>query len=139
MDLKWTVGKAFSMLWSWGSGITGLSVVNYLRKFHPQIEVKVIDTRENPPSKEQLPAGVALHSGGWNMDWLLAADLIVANPGIALATPQVQQAIAANIPVVGDIELFAWQVQKPVVTITGSNGKKYGYRPYGCARQRGWD
>ena len=106
-----------------GLGITGLSVVNYLRKFHPQIEVKVIDTRENPPSKEQLPADVALHSGGWNMDWLLAADLIVANPGIALATPQVQQAIAANIPVVGDIELFAWQVQKPVVAITGSNGK----------------
>ncbi|MGY2575805.1 UDP-N-acetylmuramoyl-L-alanine--D-glutamate ligase [Vibrio sp. C8] len=106
-----------------GLGITGLSVVNYLRKFHPQIEVKVIDTRENPPSKEQLPAGVALHSGGWNMDWLLAADLIVANPGIALATPQIQQAIATNIPVVGDIELFAWQVQKPVVAITGSNGK----------------
>ncbi len=106
-----------------GLGITGLSVVNYLRKFHPQIEVKVIDTRENPPSKEQLPADVALHSGGWNMDWLLEADLIVANPGIALATPQVQQAIAANIPVVGDIELFAWQVQKPVVAITGSNGK----------------
>ncbi|MGG5573837.1 UDP-N-acetylmuramoyl-L-alanine--D-glutamate ligase [Vibrio diazotrophicus] len=106
-----------------GLGITGLSVVNYLRKFHPQIEVKVIDTRENPPSKEQLPADVALHSSGWNMDWLLSADLIVANPGIALATPQVQQAIAANIPVVGDIELFAWQVQKPVVAITGSNGK----------------
>jgi len=106
-----------------GLGITGLSVVNYLRKFHPQIEVRVIDTRENPPSKEQLPTDVALHSGGWNMDWLLAADLVVANPGIALATPQVQQAIAANIPVVGDIELFAWQVQKPVVAITGSNGK----------------
>lgn len=106
-----------------GLGITGLSVVNYLRKFHPQIEVKVIDTRENPPSKEQLPAGVALHSGGWNVDWLLAADLIVANPGIALATPQIQQAIAVDIPVVGDIELFAWHVEKPVVAITGSNGK----------------
>ncbi|MFV0449427.1 MAG: UDP-N-acetylmuramoyl-L-alanine--D-glutamate ligase [Vibrio sp.] len=106
-----------------GLGITGLSVVNYLRKFHPQIEVKVIDTRENPPSKEHLAQDVALHSGGWNVDWLLAADLIVANPGIALATPQIQQAIAADIPVVGDIELFAWQVEKPVVAITGSNGK----------------
>ncbi|WP_165312223.1 UDP-N-acetylmuramoyl-L-alanine--D-glutamate ligase [Vibrio ziniensis] len=106
-----------------GLGITGLSVVNYLRKFHPQIEVKVIDTRENPPSKDQLPNSVALHSGGWNLDWLLSADLIVANPGIALATPQIQQAIAANIPVVGDIELFAWHAEKPVVAITGSNGK----------------
>jgi len=106
-----------------GLGITGLSVVNYLQKFHPAIEVKVIDTRDNPPSKEHLPSGVTLHSGGWNLDWLLDADLIVANPGIALATPEIQQAMSSNIPVVGDIELFAWHVQKPVIAITGSNGK----------------
>lgn len=106
-----------------GLGVTGLSVVNYLQKFHPQVEVKVIDTRENPPSKELLTADIALHSGSWNLDWLLAADLIVANPGIALATPQIQQAVAANIPVVGDIELFAWHVEQPVIAITGSNGK----------------
>ncbi len=106
-----------------GLGVTGLSVVNYLRKFHPQIEVKVIDTRENPPSKENLPGDVPLHHRGWNMEWLLEADLIVANPGIALATPQIQQAIAADIPVVGDIELFAWHVKQPVIAITGSNGK----------------
>ncbi len=106
-----------------GLGITGLSVVNYLQKFHPQIKVKVIDTRENPPSKEHLPASVELHSGSWNLEWLLSADLIVSNPGIALATPEIQQAVAANVPVVGDIELFAWHTDKPVIAITGSNGK----------------
>ncbi len=106
-----------------GLGITGLSVVNYLQKYHPQIEVKVIDTRENPPSKAHLSPLVELHSGGWNLEWLLNTDLIVANPGIALATPEIQRAIEANIPVVGDIELFAWHVKKPVIAITGSNGK----------------
>ncbi|MFA0465105.1 Mur ligase family protein, partial [Vibrio sp. 10N.261.45.F1] len=51
------------------------------------------------------------------------ADLVVANPGIALATPEIQDVIQAGTPVVGDIELFGWAVDKPVVAITGSNGK----------------
>jgi len=106
-----------------GLGITGLSVVKYLAKLPQDLTIKVIDTRANPPGKDELPEGVELHSGSWNLDWLLAADLVVTNPGIALATPEIQQVLRADIPVVGDIELFAWQVDKPVIAITGSNGK----------------
>ncbi|MFH4562649.1 UDP-N-acetylmuramoyl-L-alanine--D-glutamate ligase [Vibrio diabolicus] len=106
-----------------GLGITGLSVVKHLRKNQPQLVVKVIDTRVNPPGAERLPEGVQLHSGGWNTDWLSDADLIVTNPGIALATPEIQAVLAKGTTVVGDIELFAWAVQKPVIAITGSNGK----------------
>ncbi|EGA67767.1 UDP-N-acetylmuramoyl-L-alanine--D-glutamate ligase [Vibrio brasiliensis] len=106
-----------------GLGITGLSVVKHLATRDKKLDIRVIDTRENPPGSEQLPQGIALHSGSWNLSWLLDADLVVANPGIALATPEIQQVLAANIPVVGDIELFAWQVDKPVIAITGSNGK----------------
>ncbi|EHC9865666.1 UDP-N-acetylmuramoyl-L-alanine--D-glutamate ligase [Vibrio alginolyticus] len=106
-----------------GLGITGLSVVKHLRKNQPQLVVKVIDTRVNPPGAERLPKDVQLHSGGWNTDWLSDADLIVTNPGIALATPEIQAVLAKGTAVVGDIELFAWAVQKPVIAITGSNGK----------------
>ncbi|MFH4674527.1 UDP-N-acetylmuramoyl-L-alanine--D-glutamate ligase [Vibrio alginolyticus] len=106
-----------------GLGITGLSVVKHLRKNQPQLVVKVIDTRVNPPGAERLPEGVQLHSDGWNTDWLSDADLIVTNPGIALATPEIQAVLAKGTTVVGDIELFAWAVQKPVIAITGSNGK----------------
>ncbi|HHF2891273.1 TPA: UDP-N-acetylmuramoyl-L-alanine--D-glutamate ligase [Vibrio diabolicus] len=106
-----------------GLGITGLSVVKHLRKNQPQLVVKVIDTRVNPPGAERLPEGIQLHSGGWNTDWLSDADLIVTNPGIALATPEIQALLAKGTTVVGDIELFAWAVQKPVIAITGSNGK----------------
>lgn len=106
-----------------GLGITGLSVVKHLRKNQPQLVVKVIDTRVNPPGAERLPEDVQLHSGGWNADWLSHADLIVTNPGIALATPEIQAVLEKGTTVVGDIELFAWAVQKPVIAITGSNGK----------------
>ncbi len=106
-----------------GLGITGLSVVNYLKRLDMPFSIKVIDTRQTPPGLDQLPEGVELHCGGWQPRWLLEADLIVVNPGIALATPELQHAIAQGVKVVGDIELFAWHVNKPVIAITGSNGK----------------
>lgn len=106
-----------------GLGITGLSVVQHLLKTQPQLSIRVIDTRANPPGQDQLPQGIELHSGSWNIAWLAAADLVVANPGIALATPEIQSVLQQGTPVIGDIELFAWVVDKPVVAITGSNGK----------------
>ncbi|MFL7010557.1 UDP-N-acetylmuramoyl-L-alanine--D-glutamate ligase [Enterovibrio norvegicus] len=106
-----------------GLGMTGLSVVNHLLRKGGNVDIKVIDTRVTPPGAEQLPSNVALHAGGWNMDWLLSADQIVASPGVALATPELQDAAAKGIEIVGDIELFARDVSAPVIGITGSNGK----------------
>ncbi|OBU17401.1 UDP-N-acetylmuramoylalanine--D-glutamate ligase [Photobacterium aquimaris] len=106
-----------------GLGMTGLSVVNHLVRLPQSLDIKVIDTRDNPPGQDQLPAGVAMCAGQWNLTWLLDADLIVASPGIALATPELLLAAQAGIELVGDIELFARAVNKPVVAITGSNGK----------------
>ncbi|NVC63457.1 UDP-N-acetylmuramoyl-L-alanine--D-glutamate ligase [Vibrio sp. 05-20-BW147] len=106
-----------------GLGITGLSVVRHLQKTQPHVEIKVMDTRQTPPGADKLPEALPLHVGGWNEAWLAEADLVVTNPGIALATPQIQTVLARGIPVVGDIELFAWAANKPVIAITGSNGK----------------
>lgn len=50
----------------------------------------------------------------------------VVSPGIALTHPLVQALNAANVPVIGDIELFARAANDaavPVIGITGSNGK----------------
>lgn len=106
-----------------GLGMTGLSVVNHLRRLPQSLDIKVIDTRAAPPGQEQLPAEVELCCGEWQRGWLLDADLVVASPGIALATPELAEAAAAGIEIIGDIELFARAVDKPVVGITGSNGK----------------
>ncbi|WP_150539863.1 UDP-N-acetylmuramoyl-L-alanine--D-glutamate ligase [Actinobacillus vicugnae] len=104
-----------------GLGKTGLSCVEFFAD--KQAKVQVIDTRENPAGADQLPANVPLHTGSLNSEWLLASDLIVISPGLALATPAIQQAIHAGVEVVGDIELFVREAKAPIIAITGANGK----------------
>lgn len=107
-----------------GLGKTGLSCVDFLLK--KQADVRVIDTRTNPAGADQLHPNVPLHKGNLNQDWLNDSDMIVISPGLAVKTPEIQTALSAGIEVVGDIELFCREANiqaKPVVAITGSNGK----------------
>jgi UDP-N-acetylmuramoylalanine--D-glutamate ligase len=54
---------------------------------------------------------------------------LVLSPGVPLTHPKphgvVEHANAANVPVIGDVELFAHEVagKAPVIAITGTNGK----------------
>lgn len=106
-----------------GLGKTGLSCVDFL--FKQGAKIRVIDTRANPPGVAQLAqkAEIPLHTGGLNVDWLLDSDIIVISPGLAVKTPEIQTALQAGVEVIGDIELFCRAVTKPIVAITGSNGK----------------
>ncbi|HGN1706219.1 TPA: UDP-N-acetylmuramoyl-L-alanine--D-glutamate ligase [Providencia rettgeri] len=104
-----------------GLGITGLSCVHFF--LTRGVVPRVMDTRAVPPGVDKLPTHVECHSGSLNNSWLQAADLIVASPGIALSTPELQQAAQNGIEIVGDIELFCCAADAPIVAITGSNGK----------------
>ena len=104
-----------------GLGKTGLSCVDFLRA--KQADVRVIDTRQHPAGAEQLDKAIPLHTGGLDQQWLLESDLIVISPGLAVKTPEIQTALQAGVEVVGDIELFCREADKPIVAITGSNGK----------------
>jgi len=107
-----------------GLGKTGLSCARHLAAHG--VELGVMDTRAEPPGlaqlREELP-GAAVFLGGLDAAVLGRADLIVASPGLALATPEIRRATDRGIPVVGDIELFAWGANAPIAAITGSNGK----------------
>lgn len=121
-----------------GLGSTGLSCVDYF--IARNVTPRVIDTRATPPGIDKLPDAVERHAGGFNRDWILTADLIVVSPGIALATPVLQEAAAAGIEIVGDIELFCREAQAPIVAITGSNGKSTVTTLVGdMAKAAGWN
>lgn len=104
-----------------GLGKTGLSCVHHFLR--AGVTPTVVDTRNHPPGQESLPAGVPLHTGPLDERLLCQAELIIASPGIALATPALQAAAKAGVEIIGDIELFVRQARAPIVAITGSNGK----------------
>ncbi|AOS98737.1 UDP-N-acetylmuramoylalanine--D-glutamate ligase [Microbulbifer aggregans] len=112
-----------------GLGATGVSVVRYLLR--AGCVPVVLDSRAQPPGLEefrkQFP-DVPVQLGPLDEDSLLSASEIITSPGVALAEPALQRALAEGIPVVGDIELFAREIngleQPPkIAAITGSNGK----------------
>ncbi|NIH15455.1 UDP-N-acetylmuramoyl-L-alanine--D-glutamate ligase [Serratia symbiotica] len=104
-----------------GLGLTGLACVDFFMA--RGIMPRVMDTRVSPPGLDTLPGSLERHLGSLRQDWLLAADLIVASPGFALATPTLSAAADACVEIVGDVELFCREAQAPIVAITGSNGK----------------
>lgn len=107
-----------------GLGVTGLSVARYLRQINQRFIV--MDSRTSPPNLAVFTAefpDVALYLGGLDESRLALASEIVISPGMSLRTPELQAAITAGVPIIGDVELFARAVTQPVIAITGSNAK----------------
>lgn len=50
-------------------------------------------------------------------------DLVAISPGVPIDLPILEAARAADIPVVGEVELAAGYLKGPVMAITGTNGK----------------
>jgi len=61
--------------------------------------------------------------GGHTKAFVEASDLIVLSPGVMLNAPAVQWAKVKNIPVLGEVEFAAQFCKKPIIAVTGSNGK----------------
>src|SRR5690606_14623109 len=107
-----------------GLGKTGLSCARFLQR--QGLPFVAVDTRANPPGAAQFAQefpGVATSYGPLNAADLVGAKALVMSPGVALAEPAVQEAIAQGVAISGDIDLFAKAVKAPLIAITGSNAK----------------
>ena len=107
-----------------GLGETGYSVVQFLQE--TPIKFAVIDSRKNPPlldsMRQQMP-DVALFCGAFNQAAFDVATHLIVSPGVSLQEPILQKAVMSGIRVMSDIDVFACATDKPVIAITGSNGK----------------
>jgi UDP-N-acetylmuramoylalanine--D-glutamate ligase len=102
-----------------GLGDTGLSVARWIERQGGQ--ARVADTRKAPPRAMDLRG--ELHTGRFKTALLKDIDLLCISPGLSLEEEVVQAAASKGIPVVGDIELFAWAAKGRRLAITGTNGK----------------
>ncbi|MBS0338077.1 MAG: UDP-N-acetylmuramoyl-L-alanine--D-glutamate ligase [Proteobacteria bacterium] len=111
-----------------GLGDTGLSVARWVAREGGL--ARVADTRVAPPRLAALRASVPAaeaQCGAFSPRLLEGVDLLCVSPGLSLEEAVVRAAVAAGVPVCGDIELFAWGLaaygRPKVLAITGTNGK----------------
>ena len=102
-----------------GLGDTGLSLARWIEREGGK--VRLADSRRDPPRKADY-AG-ELHTGPFSARLLDEVDAVCVSPGLSLEEEIIRQALVKGLPVLGDIELFAWHARQPVVGITGTNGK----------------
>lgn len=130
-----------------GLGETGLSMAKWL--FRWGALVRAADTRNEPPGMRTFNSALPqaeVFTGSLAASAFSGVDLIAISPGLPLSEPLVQQALKEGIPVVGDMELFAWAVgdagrcRPKLVGITGSNGKTTVTAVTGAMlKKAGWD
>ena len=118
-----------------GLGESGLAMARWCLR--EGARVRAADTRESPPHRDAAAAlDIDLKLGAFDASLLEGIDLVAISPGLSpIGAPQatlLAAAKTANIPVVGEIELFARKLaalkiergyDPRVVAITGTNGK----------------
>jgi UDP-N-acetylmuramoylalanine--D-glutamate ligase len=106
-----------------GLGITGLATVRFLLR--QGIKPTLVDTRSKVPGLEKIdPAKVdGIYLGPLDANRLAQMDVLLVSPGLDCSVPELRFATAQGAQLMGDVELFALCNQKPVVAVTGSNGK----------------
>ncbi len=107
-----------------GLGVTGLSCARHLHAHG--IPFTVVDTRAEPPGlaelRREMPQ-VTVFAGDYPAELIDSAAELIVSPGVPMNDPIVARARAADVAVVGDIDLFVREARAPVVGITGSNAK----------------
>ena len=106
-----------------GLGLSGLATVRFLLAHG--VRPVLMDSRSKPAGLEQITADKVdgIYLGEFDANRLAQMDMIIISPGLATSHPAIRFAKAQGVEVIGDIELFARFNQKPVIAITGSNGK----------------
>ncbi|MFB3059090.1 MAG: UDP-N-acetylmuramoyl-L-alanine--D-glutamate ligase [Gammaproteobacteria bacterium] len=107
-----------------GLGVTGFSVAKYLLAHGYRCRVQ--DTRDIPPFIKPLQGifpHVEVKKQALDGELIAWADVLVVSPGLSIRRADILQATELGKSVIGDIELFAQAADKPVIAITGSNGK----------------
>ncbi len=107
-----------------GLGTTGRSVARFW-KAHG-IPFIALDTRPELANDLDLRrelAGIETHFGDFDDALFDQIDLLIASPGIAMDSPELLKAKDAGVEIRGDIDVFVAETDKPIIGITGSNGK----------------
>jgi UDP-N-acetylmuramoylalanine--D-glutamate ligase len=108
-----------------GLGKTGIQTVRFLLKKGADVRGTDITPIDELPEEARgfERMGVKVESGEHRVETFLWPDMVVLSPGVSFGLSPVKEATRKGIVVISEIEL-AWRfIKKPIIGITGSNGK----------------
>ncbi len=107
-----------------GAGKSGQALVRYL------LERGAVVALSDQRSREQLAGLEALNGlpvrfdlGGHSPELFEQADFIAVSPGVPLDCPPLRRARSCRVPLLGEIEIAAREIDAPLIAVTGTNGK----------------
>ena len=108
-----------------GLGKSGVSAATFLQSRGARVTVS--DSKAEAELGKDIPAlldrGIVVETGAHGERTFRDQDLIVVSPGVPVNAPQLQQARAAGVKIIGEVELAARFLKGHIAAITGSNGK----------------
>ena len=108
-----------------GLGKTGVSTVRFLTE-----RGAVVFASDEKPASELEDAisalgdiRVNLQTGGHKLEPLFQSDIVIPSPGVPPFSSLLLEAIKRKIPILSEIELACRFLKRPMIAITGTNGK----------------
>jgi len=108
-----------------GLARSGLAAARFLKENGARITItdRAAESELGPSVAQAQALGVDLELGGHRAATFRCADLVVVSPGVPHDLPAFQPARERGIELIGEMELASRFIKKPIVAVTGTNGK----------------
>ncbi len=106
-----------------GMGKTGHAIARFLKSRGERVVLADRDTSKTHAAHEFRQAGIAVELGPHKKETFENARMIVVSPGIPLTIAELEAARQKGVPVTGELDIIAAYMDRPVIAVTGTNGK----------------
>jgi UDP-N-acetylmuramoylalanine--D-glutamate ligase len=117
----WRINLADKKVTIFGMARSGIAAAKRLNL----LGAKVMITEVKPDLQIDLDlekSGISFEFGG-HSEGAIDTDLIIVSPGIHLDIPILKKAKKKKIPIISEIEMAYRLLKKPIIAVTGTNGK----------------
>lgn len=106
-----------------GLARSGIAAAERLAACGAAIRISEYRNAVDVPHAAHQQTNIPVEYGGHTVEFCCDSDMIVVSPGVHLDIPVIVEARKREIPVISEVELASMFFTKPIIAITGTNGK----------------